>query len=287
MTRSRPSGERGVRRREIELERHDDGLAAEERRRGLAHFVRRPHLDQATDVVTRPCVGFVPAAAAEVGGVDRGEVAADDRLRIALIDEPALFEQDRLLAQAPHGLHVVAHEEDGTTVLRHLSHAAETALLELRIAHGEHLVDDEDLGLQERGDRECEPHVHPARVALDGRVDEVPDAGEVDDVVELPGDLLPAHAENASVQEDVLPARQLAVEAGADLEQRPDTAADVDKTLGGLGDPREHLQQRGLPGAVATDDRDRLSLLHLERHVAERPDLRCGGPCASPAGAPS
>ena len=63
-------------------------------------------------------------------------------------------------------------------------HAAEAAPLELRVADREHLVDEQDLGLEVRGDREREPHVHAARVALHRRVDELLDPGELDDLVE-------------------------------------------------------------------------------------------------------
>ena len=68
-------------------------------------------------------------------------------------------------------------------------HAPEALPLELGVADGEDLVDDQDLGLEVRGDREREPHVHAAGVALDRRVEELLDAGEVDDCVESCGDL--------------------------------------------------------------------------------------------------
>ena len=47
----------------------------------------------------------------------------------------------------------------------------------------------QDLGLEMGGDRERQPHVHAAAVALDRRVEELLDLGEVDDLVELPVDL--------------------------------------------------------------------------------------------------
>ena len=72
---------------------------------------------------------------------------------------------------------------------RHVLHLAEALLLELRVADGEHLVDEQDLGLEVRRDGEREPHVHAARVALDGSVEELLDLGERDDLVELPLDL--------------------------------------------------------------------------------------------------
>ena len=43
----------------------------------------------------------------------------------------------------------------------------------------------------------------------------------------LPADLGAPHAEDGAVEEDVLAAGQLGVEAGADLEQRPDPAVDL------------------------------------------------------------
>ena len=118
----------------------------------------------------------------------------------------------------------MADEHDRAPVLGDLLHLAEALALEVGVADREHLVDEQDLRLEVRGDREREPHVHAARVALDGRVDEALDPRELDDLVELRLDLAPAHAENRAVEEDVLAARELGMKAGADLEQRGDAA---------------------------------------------------------------
>ena len=88
-----------------------------------------------------------------------------------------------------------------------LLHLAQALALKLGVADRQHLVDDQDLRLQVRGHRERQPHVHAARVALDRRVDEPLDPGELDDLVELRLDLAPAHAEDRAVEEDVLAAR--------------------------------------------------------------------------------
>ncbi len=85
-------------------------------------------------------------------------------------------------------------EEDGAPGAAELLHASEAATLELRVADREHLVDEEDLRLEVRRDREREPHVHAARVALHRRVEEALDAGELDDLVEARVDLAPLHA---------------------------------------------------------------------------------------------
>ena len=90
----------------------------------------------------------------------------------------------------------MADEDDGASVPRDVAHLAEALLLELDVADGEHLVDEEDLGLEVRGDGEREPHLHPARVALDRSVEEALDTGELDDVVEPPRDLRAAHPED-------------------------------------------------------------------------------------------
>ena len=131
----------------------------------------------------------------------------------------------------------------------------------------------QDLRLEMRRDGEREPHVHAARVALDGRVDEPLHARELDDVVEPLLDLATLHPEDRAVQVDVLAAGELLVEAGSDLEQAPDAAADLGAALGRERDPREDLEQRRLARAVASDDAQDLALGHLERDVAKRPDL--------------
>ena len=104
--------------------------------------------------------------------------------------------------------------------------------LELRVADGEHLVDEQDLRLEVGRDGEREPDVHAARVALDRCVDEPLDAGELDDVVEAPLDLPALHPEDRTVEVDVLAAGQLLVEARPDLEQAADATTDLGPSLG-------------------------------------------------------
>ena len=80
---------------------------------------------------------------------------------------------------------LVRHEDDRPPGLAQVLHPPEAPPLELGVADREHLVDEQDLRLEVRGDREGKAHVHAARVALDRRVDELLDAGELDDLVEL------------------------------------------------------------------------------------------------------
>ncbi len=66
----------------------------------------------------------------------------------------------------------MADENDRATRTTDLFHLAHAAPLELRVADGQHLVDEQDVGLDVSSDGERESEVHPRRVALHRRVDE-------------------------------------------------------------------------------------------------------------------
>jgi hypothetical protein len=55
------------------------------------------------------------------------------------------LEPDRPTAQAFDRRHVVAHEQDRSPARRGLAHLAHATPLELGVAHGQHLVDDQDV----------------------------------------------------------------------------------------------------------------------------------------------
>src|SRR5207302_4964800 len=70
-----------------------------------------------------------------------------------------------------------------------------------------------------------------------------------------------------------LAASEVRMEAGPELEQRPDTAAHRDAPRGRLHDPCEEPEQGRLAGAVAADQADRAPGLDVEGHVPEGPDV--------------
>src|SRR5205823_5109883 len=104
-----------------------------------------------------------------------------------------------------------------------------------------------------RRDAECEADVHAVRVPLDRGVEKPVDAGELDDAVEGPPDLLPAEAEDRSVQVDVLPPGELGMESRADLEQAAGAPPDDRAPGGRRRDAAQDLQQRRLARAVPPD----------------------------------
>ena len=126
------------------------------------------------------------------------------------------------------------------------------------------------------GNGEGQAHVHAAGVAFDGGVQELLDLGKGDDLVELAVDLAAAHAQDGAVKIDVVAAGELGVEAGADLQQGGDAAVDVGVAGGGLGDAGEDFEEGALTGAITADDADDFALLHLKRHILERPKIGRG-----------
>ena len=76
-----------------------------------------------------------------------------------------------------------------------------------------------DFRLQVRRNGERQSQVHAARVVLHRSVDEALHLGECHDLVELAGDLLAAHAQDAAVEIDVFAARQFRMKAGADFQK--------------------------------------------------------------------
>jgi hypothetical protein len=146
-------------------------------------------------------------------------------------------------------------------------------LLKRRIAHGEHFIDDKDLGFEVRRHGEREAHVHAAGVAFDGRVDEAGDLGEFDDFVEFGADLAVRHSQDRTIQVDVLAPGQFRMKARADFEQTGDAPAHFDAAAAGFDDATEDFQQRRFPGAVAADNTDDLAGLNFEGHVFEGPEF--------------
>ncbi len=112
--------------------------------------------------------------------------------------------------------------------LLELEDLAEALALEGLVPDGEDLVEQQDVRFDVRRDRKTEAHVHPRGIRAHRQVDEVLEACEGHDLVELLADHGPPQAVDRPVEVDVLTARHVGMEARAELEQRTDTAADGD-----------------------------------------------------------
>ena len=174
-------------------------------------------------------------------------VGVERRVRRAVEGDLARFEHETALAQALHGVAVVADEQQGRAVVEHALDALVAGELKARVADGQRFVEDEDLRLDRRRHGEGEAHVHAARVDLHRLIDELADVGEARDRVEARADLVLGEAEQRAVEIDVLAAAELGVEAGAELEQRRDAAAHLDAAGARRQRAGDELQQRALP----------------------------------------
>ncbi len=201
-----------------------------------------------------------------------GVMGGDHRLCRSVERDPACIQQQRSVAEPPHRVGVVAHEEDRPPLVRGVAHLAEALPLKGRVAHRENLVHDQDVRFQVGGHGEGQPQVHAARIVLHGSVDEAFDLGEGDDFVELAADLLPRHPQDRTVEVDVLAPGELPVEARPHFEQRPHPAADPRLPFRGFGDAGKDLEERALSRAVASDDAEDFAAADFEGDVAQRPD---------------
>ncbi len=188
--------------------------------------VRREQLDLGDPRLAAPPL---PQAGLALGRValerEQPVVARDRVVRRAVELEAAVHEQHRALAQLLDRGRVVRDEDDRPAAPLELEDLAEALLLEGLVPDGEDLVEEQDVGGQVRRDGEAEAHVHAGRVGADGEVDRALELGERDDLVHHLVDVRALEAVDRAVQIDVLAARELGLEAGAELEQGRDSAA--------------------------------------------------------------
>ena len=148
-------------------------------------------------IVSREAAVLEPLSALDLLGVEPLAERADGLARRAERDEVAVVEHSDARADAAHQVGRVGHDHDGAALVLELMHTVEALALEGLVADGEHLVDEQNVGIDVHGDREAEAHVHARGVVLHLLVDEPLELGELDDVVEPRvdvGALEPEHA---------------------------------------------------------------------------------------------
>jgi hypothetical protein len=81
------------------------------------------------------------------------------------------------------------------------------------------------------------------------------------------------HPENRAVEEDVLATRKLSMKSRPNPKKACDAPPQQNLSLGRLRDTAQDLEKRALSSAVGANDTNNLTLLDLEAHVLERPEL--------------
>ena len=143
--------------------------------------------------------------------------------------------------------------------------------MKVEVADGEDLVEEEDVGVEVGGDGEGEAHIHAAGVILDGGVNEVFEAGELNNLLKLSVDFFGAHANDGAVEIDILAAAQLGVEADPHFEQRAHFAKDLHLAFCGASQARNDLEQSAFSGAVFANDSKDVPVVEAEVDVFEGP----------------
>src|SRR6185369_7530605 len=182
----------------------------------------------------------------------------------------ATCEPERAIAEIAHLLELMRDEDQRHAAVLHLLDLGDALLGELLVADGEHLVDEQDVGIDVHGDGESEADVHAGRVSLHRLIEEVADAGEFDDAIEARVDLAPRETEHDAVDVDVLPSGDLGMESGAELDERGDPSLHRHRSGGRLEDAGDDLQHRRFARAVPSDDAERLTPIDDERDVLQR-----------------
>ena len=160
-------------------------------------------------------------------GCAAAQVLADHGAGWAIGGDLSVTEVDGALAKRLDGREIVADEDDRASAARDLADLAEAFLLKLGVAHRENLVDEQNLRLEVRRDREGETEIHPARVPLHRRVEEgARSPAKATISSKLRCDLAARHADDHAVQVDVLATGELGMEARPDLQQRSHAAAE-------------------------------------------------------------
>ena len=149
------------------------------------------------------------------------------------------------------------------------------------VAHGEHFVDQEQVGFRVDGDGEAQAHVHSGRIVLDRRVDELAQLRIAHDAVQPIVDLGATKAVDRAVEVNVFPASQVQLETGAQFQQRGKASADDQLAVSGFKNAGDEFEQRALAGTVGTDNAHAVAARNGERDVAQRPEdvgRRLGAP---------
>ena len=184
-----------------------------------------------------------------------------------------MVQPQNAIADSLHVADGVGDEQNRDAALPQFVDLAHASLPEVNVAYRESFIYQEDFGIHVDRHRKGQAHHHAARVGLDGLIDEVADFGEGRNILVALVDLARREPQNRAVQVDVVPAAEFGVKSSAEFQQRRDAAMDIHRARGGMKDPRNHLQERTLAGAVLPDDAEGLAAFHLKTDIVKRPEI--------------
>ena len=169
------------------------------------------------------------------------------------------------------------HKEHGGLLLAKLLEFANTPVGENRVADGQRLIHNQNIGIHMDGGGKSQTHIHAAGVLFYRPADELADLREGFDGGEVSFHLGARNAHDFAVDENVFPAGEFRVETGAQFEERGHPSAFHNPARGGRQNAADHLQERAFAASVGAHQADHLAALHTEGHVAQRPEIRVQG----------
>ena len=182
-----------------------------------------------------------------------------DFVRRSVHYDPALLQPDGAGAELLDVVERVRDEEDRRAVLDDFGDAGAALGLERGVADGENLVEYQNLGRGGGRDREGETHRHARGIGADGRVNEVPEFGEIDDVCLVRLQPLLPVAQDGAVEVDVLASGERRVKAVAEGQKRRHLASNGNRSRRRGRDAGDELLQPTSPTASPCSMRNETS----------------------------
>ncbi len=193
---------------------------------------------------------------------------------------------DRNALRRPIGfVHVVRRQEHGDALgFIEVPDVRPQLIPRLRIQSERRLVEKQDSRRVKQTACNLEPAFHPARKLLHRSVAPIPQLEQLEQQLDPFTPNLARHVIQHAVQVHVLVGGQLVVEARI-LEHDPEPPARVERTrhrieaikahrsAGGMQQRRQHLDRRGLAGAVRSQKGEHFARVDVERHAVNGAQL--------------
>jgi len=122
--------------------------------------------------------------------------------------------------------------------------------------------------------RECQAHIHAARILFDRPVNEFANLRERLDRGEIALHFRAADTHHFAIDEDVFASREFGIETCAEFKQRRHPAPRHHTSLRWLQNAADDLEQRALPASVRSHQTDDFAFFHAETDVTQCPEVR-------------
>ena len=200
-------------------------------------------------------------------GKERIRVSIGNLVRVADLRNIAVLNEHCPIAIPAHIRHGVGDQNNRLLVALRLKEIVLALLLESFIAHGKHLIKNEDVALRFNCHRECQTHLHTAGVVLQLLFHEVAEFGELHDVVIHGINLVVGETKHGTIEIYVLAASQFRIESNTQLNEGHEFAVHLDCACIRRVNLGNQFQQSGFTRAVLTDNAEKLTLFDIKGDV--------------------